>query len=72
MNTENETVHTFTAAGKRFNRSRRWAYDATKQGLLDKVIIPGRKRGMGVTTESIERLLKQSVCKANNNGGENQ
>jgi hypothetical protein len=68
MKTEQCQVLTFKDTGKRFSRSPRWAYDATRKGLLDKVIIPGCKRGMGVTAESVERLLRQSVCNQTTEG----
>lgn len=69
MPNENEVL-TYTAAARRFSRSRRWAYQASKQGLLDKVLIPGHKRCMGVTAESVERLLRKSILKtAEGEGG---
>ncbi len=54
----------FKDAAGLVSTTRRCIHNYVKRGLLDAIIIPGNRRALGVTKQSLEKLLRRSVFKA--------
>ena len=51
-------------AARHLSATKRTVGNLIRQGLLDKVVLPGRQRGLGVTLASLETLIKAGTVSA--------
>lgn len=63
MQTESSMVVRFSRAAELLGTTRRAIHGYTKRGLLDRVVLPGGRRALGVSRASLEKLIRRSTQK---------